>query len=69
MTSLTTSNRKLFADDTSLFSVVQDITLSAKNLNDDLNKIKKWTFQWKIIFNPDPKKQAQEVTKSPINKF
>ena len=25
------SNPKLFADDTSLFSVVQDITLSAKN--------------------------------------
>ena len=30
---------KLFADDTSLFSLVQYITLSAKNLNVDLNKI------------------------------
>ena len=30
------SNTKLFADDTSLLSVVQDITLSAKNLDDDL---------------------------------
>ena len=30
-------NRKLFADNTSLFSVVQDITLSVKNLNHDLN--------------------------------
>ena len=38
------SNPKLFADDTSLFSVVQDITLSAKNLNDDLKKINKWAF-------------------------
>ena len=35
------SNPKLFPDDTSLFSVVQDITLSAKNLNDDLKKINK----------------------------
>ena len=35
------SNPKLFADDTSLFSVVQDITLSAKNLNHDLKKINK----------------------------
>ena len=61
MTSLTTSNRKLFADVTSLFSVVQDITLSAKNLNDDLKKISKWEFQWKMSFNPDPNKQAQEV--------
>ena len=33
------SNPKLLADDTSLFSVVQDITLSAKYLNDDLKKI------------------------------
>ena len=55
------SNPKLFADDTSLFSVVQDITLSAKNLNDDLRKINKWAFQWKMSFNPDPNKQAQEV--------
>ena len=55
------SNPKLFADDTSLFSVVQDITLSAKNLNDDLKKINKWAFQWKMSFNPDPNKQAQEV--------
>ena len=55
------SNPKLFADVTSLFSVVQDITLSAKNLNDDLKKINKWAFQWKMSFNPDPNKQAQEV--------
>ena len=49
-------NPKLFADDTSLFSVVQDITLSAKNLNDDLKKINIWAFQWKMSFNPDPSK-------------
>ena len=39
------SNPKLFADNTSLFSVVQDITWSANNLNDDLMKINQWTFQ------------------------
>ena len=55
------SNPKLFADDTSLFSVVRDITLSAKNLNDDLKKIQKWAFQWKMSFNLDPNKQAEEV--------
>ena len=55
------SNTKLFADDTSFFSVVQDITLSVKNLNDYLKKINKWAFQWKMSFNPDPNKQAQEV--------
>ena len=51
----------MFADDTSFFSVIQDINLSAKNLNDYLKKINKWAFQWKMSFNPDPNKQAQEV--------
>ena len=48
------SNPKLFADDASLFLVVQDITLPGKNLNHDLKKINKWAFQWKTSFNPDP---------------
>ena len=52
---------KLFADDTSLFSVVHDRNTSAKELNDDLKKVNDWTFQWKMCFNPDPSKQAQEV--------
>ena len=54
------SNPKLFADDTSLFLVVQDTTLSAKNLSDDLKKINKWAFQWKMSFNADSNKQVQE---------
>ena len=56
-----TSNPKLFADDTSLFSVVQNINSTANDLNSDLIKISDWAFQWKMRFNPDPKKQAQEV--------
>ena len=35
--------------------------MSAKNLNDDLNRINNWAFKWKMSFNPDPNKQAQEV--------
>ena len=54
-------NAKLFADDTSLFSVVRDINTSATHLNNDLRKISNWAFQWKMSFNPDPSKQAQEV--------
>ena len=54
------SNVKLFGDDTSLFSVVHDVNVSAKELNDDLKKINEWVFQWKMSFNPDPSKQAQE---------
>ena len=55
------SNVKLFADDTSLFSVIHDINISAGELNEDLKKISEWAFQWKMIFNPDATKQAQEV--------
>ena len=50
----------MFADDTSLFSVVHDVGTSANELN-DLHQINKWTFQWKTSFNPDPSKQAQEI--------
>ena len=55
------SNAKLFADDTSLFSVIHDSNTSALELNNDLAKINRWTFQWKMNFNPDPNKQAQEI--------
>ena len=55
------SNVKLFADDTSLFSVIHDINVSAGELNEDLKKISEWAFQWKMVFNPDASKQAQEV--------
>ena len=47
---------KSFADDTSLFSKVYDIDISAKELNSDLEKIGKWAFQWKMQFNPDSNK-------------
>ena len=30
-------------------------------MNSDLSKIGNWAFQWKMSFNPDPNKQAQEV--------
>ena len=50
------TNGRLFAEDVSLFSVVDNINLSATNLNNDLNKINAWA-----TFNPYPNKQAQEV--------
>ena len=56
-----TTNVKLFADDTSLFSVVHDIQTYANDLNKDLKLINNWVFQWKMNFNPDPTAQAHEV--------
>ena len=52
---------KLFADDTSLFSMVHDVTQSTNELNDNLEKFSYWAYQWKMSFNPDKSKQAQEV--------
>ena len=54
------SECKLFADDPSLFSVVNDINTSSSDLNEDIEKIGNWALKWKINFNPDPNKQAQE---------
>ena len=55
------SNAKLFADDTSLFSMIHDSNTSVLELNSDLTKINRWAFQWKMRFNPDPKKQVKEA--------
>ena len=52
---------KLFADDTSLFSIVQNKNNSASQLNNDLDKVSDWAYTWKMSFNPDLSKQAQEV--------
>ena len=55
------SNVRFFADDTMLYSIVNDPVLSADHLNHDLNVIYQWAHQWKMEFNPDPNKQANEV--------
>ena len=55
------SNCKLFADNKSLFFVVHDVIISSFELNSHLAKISKWAFKWKMSFNPDPSKPAQEV--------
>ena len=50
------SSIKVFADDTSLFSILRDFITSADGLNHDLGIISHWAFQWKMSFNPDPTK-------------
>ena len=44
---------KLFADDTSLFSVVETENETAQALNSDLEKNRTWAWQWKMKFNAD----------------
>ena len=50
-----------FADDTMLFSVVNNPAISANELNHDLKVISQWVYQWKIKFKPDLNKQATEL--------
>ena len=55
------SKIKFFADDTSIYSIVYNPDTSASELNSDLKKINDWAFQWKMSFNPDPTKPANEI--------
>ena len=55
------STLKRFADDTSLFSTVYDLNMSADQPNKDLKKISEWVYKWKMIFIPGLSKQAQEI--------
>ena len=55
-------NPKLFADDVSLNAFMYDRDTCTKDLKDDLNRLYEWSVKWKMIFNPDPNKPAEEVT-------
>ena len=55
------SNVKLFADDTSPFTVAKDKNESANILNNDFQSISTWAYNWKMLFNPDSSKPAQEM--------
>ena len=51
----------IFADNTSLFYKIFDEHISRVTLDKDLELINNWAFQWKMQFNPDRHKQAQEL--------
>jgi hypothetical protein len=46
------STIKLFADDTSLYLIVDDPQETAQTLNDDLVKLHAWSTKWLVNFNP-----------------
>ena len=41
--------------------MVRDSSSSSLSLNEDLSKISQWGYKWKMLFNPDASKQAQEI--------
>ena len=44
---------KLFADDTSLITVVQNKNDLKSQLKNDLHKVSDWAHKWKMSFNQD----------------
>ena len=55
-----TSSCKLFADDASLFKKIENKNYSNFQIDRDLETISKRAFLRKMLFNPDPAKQAIE---------
>ena len=49
-------NLKIFANDTSLFSLVRDPNECSEKLGRDLGRVARWVHQWKMPFNPDTSK-------------
>ena len=47
------TNIRLFADDTSLYMIVEDPNSAADLMNVDLSKIHTWAKQWLVNFNPN----------------
>ena len=43
------------------YFLLNDTNISAIDINKDLQKISEWAYEWKMSFNPDLNKQAQEV--------
>ena len=53
------SNIRLFADDTSLYVIIDDPNTAADCLNNDLSRISNWAKEWKVSFNPNKTKSIQ----------
>ena len=62
------SKPKLFADEIFFQLFFHNFNTSTNNLNGDLKKINDWATLGKMIFNPDPTKQSQEVIARKSNK-
>ena len=47
------SEMRMFADDTMMFDVAQNISTSVSKINNDLNTLSTWAHQWRVTFNPE----------------
>ena len=62
------SDIRLFADDSALFTCVKGVNQTHEKLEKDLQTVTKCAYQWKMVFNPDITKQAIEIIFSCKNK-
>ena len=46
------SSIRFFADDTSLYIIVDDPVRAAFQLNSDIEKVHEWATKWLVTFNP-----------------
>ena len=52
---------RLLADDSSLFTRVEEVNETHEKLIKDLQTVTDWAYLWKMVFNPDITKQAIEI--------
>ena len=52
------SQMRLFADDSSIFTRVEGVDQTQVKIIKDLQTVSDWAHQWKMVFNPDITKQA-----------
>ena len=57
---------RLFADDTCLFITVDDKSVAANLINEDLDAIDRWAKRWLVSFSP-PKTESMVITTKPNN--
>ena len=62
------SDARIFADDTSLFVVIDDPQTAFEILSHDLRLVEAWAKQWHMSFNLDPTKPPIEIVFSVKNK-
>ena len=58
------SHIKLFADETMIYTVVEDPQRAAQMLNHDLNTIYEWSQTWLVNFNANKTKSVLFTTKT-----
>ena len=55
------SQMRLFADDSPLFTRIEGVDQTHEKLVNDLKTVTTWAHQWKMVFNPNMSKQAIEL--------